>query len=69
MSDHSEIMRERIRERARHLWQAAGCTDEGDEHFWKLAERQVREEEKDYDKTLKDSFPASDPPANSGFTS
>jgi hypothetical protein len=69
MSDHSEIMQERIRERAWYLWQASGCTDEGDEHFWRLAEQQVDQEEKDYDKTLKDSFPASDPPANSGFTS
>jgi hypothetical protein len=69
MDKCNEIMQERIRERAYMLWQAAGGTDANREHFWLLAEQEVKNEEQEYDKTLKDSFPASDPPANSGFTS
>lgn len=69
MDRYDEIMRERIRERADMLWRAAGDADANREHFWPRAEQEVKNEEREYDETLKDSFPASDPPANSGFTS
>lgn len=59
---------ERIRERAYHLWEAAEKPEGQHEDFWLIAERQLGDDEADYDKALADSFPASDPPANSGIT-
>lgn len=67
-AEHLRIFQERLQERAYELWQEAGSPEGQSEHFWRLAERTVKAEEKDYDNALKDSFPASDPPANSGFT-
>ena len=69
MSEAKEILQRRIRRRAHKLWQAAGSPDGQSEHFRQLAEQEIKQDERDYDKTLQDSFPASDPPANSGFTS
>lgn len=69
MSDRTTAHEERVREMAYGLWQEAGSPEGHDEHFWHLAEQGVKAEEKDYDQTLDDSFPASDPPANSGITS
>lgn len=63
------LLQKRIRERAYLLWQAADCPSGESDRFWLLAEQETKNEERDYDKTMKDSFPASDPPANSGFTS
>jgi len=34
-----------IRERARRLWEEAGCPDGRDEEFWHAAERQIAEEQ------------------------
>jgi hypothetical protein len=69
MSGAKEILQRRIQRRAHQLWQEAGSVDGKSEEFWLLAEQQIKQEEQDYDETLEDSCPASDPPANSGFTS
>ncbi len=69
MDGDNKILQRRIRRQAHRLWQAAGSPDGQSEHFRLLAEREIKQAERDYDKTLQDSFPASDPPANSGFTS
>lgn len=69
MNVGNEVLQRRIRRRAHQLWQDAGGADGESEHFWLLAEQQIKQDEQDYDDTLDDSFPASDPPANSGFTS
>jgi hypothetical protein len=68
MSETDQDLTERVRQRAFDLWEEAGEPAERSEYFWHLAERQVHEQLKDYDKTLADTFPASDPPANSGIT-
>ena len=39
------IDREKIRERAHQLWEAAGKPDGQEERFWHEAERQLREEQ------------------------
>jgi len=58
----------RIRERAHAAWCASGePTGEFPRHLHDAAE-EIRKEEAAYDKALADSFPASDPPANSGIT-
>jgi hypothetical protein len=67
MSD-AEDMQDRIRALAYELWQEAGEPDGPPSRFWHMAERQVHGDETQYDKTLEQSFPASDPPANSGIT-
>jgi hypothetical protein len=59
----------RIRERAYELWEQAGRPAEAPDRFWHEAKRQIGEAETEYDKVVADSFPASDPPANSGITS
>ncbi len=66
--DQAILVQDRLRERAYELWQEAGSPDGQAEHFWNLAKRDVKADEKEYDKALMDSFPASDPPAHSGFT-
>lgn len=68
MGDQTSAHDERVREMAYALWKEAGSPEGRDGHFWHLAEQEVKSEDKDYDKTLADSFPASDPPANSGIT-
>jgi hypothetical protein len=69
LSDNKQAADDRIRERAYTLWQDAGSPQGRSDEFWRIARHEILAEEKDYDKTLADSFPASDPPANSGFTS
>lgn len=69
MSEQKAMFEQRVREAAHALWLEAGSPEGQAEHFWRLAERNVRAEEKDYDQALADSFPASDPPAHSGITS
>ena len=55
------------------LWQARGCPEGTAEQDWLDAERQLRAKQaaqtaasKAIDDSLKDTFPASDPPANAG---
>ena len=68
MTTSTEARTLRIQECAYGLWQNAGCPPGSAERFWYEAERQVREEEAEYDDAVEDSFPASDPPAHSGIT-
>ncbi len=61
-------LEQRIRERAYELWLEAGQPHDQDTEFWHRARREIRVEERTYDGALEDTFPASDPPANSGIT-
>jgi hypothetical protein len=63
------LSRQRIDERARTLCIEARQPPENFATFLDAASAELRAEERGYDKTLADSFPASDPPANSGVTS
>ena len=74
MADDGDDMEQAIRERAYELWQQAGSPDGRHEEFWhqareeraKAASPQTQDGTKS-DETMKESFPASDPPANSGI--
>ena len=61
-------LEQRIRERAYELWLDAGQPHDRDVELWHRARREIRVEERNQDKALEDTFPASDPPANSGIT-
>jgi hypothetical protein len=50
MGHHSEVARQRIRERAYLLWWAADCPSGKAEHFWLLAEQETKSEEQSYDR-------------------
>jgi hypothetical protein len=74
MADDGDDLEQIIRERAYRLWQQAGSPDGRQEEFW----HQAREEQTNTaspqaqqgaktDEAMKESFPASDPPANSGI--
>jgi hypothetical protein len=65
---NNRVTAERIAERANELWIAAGEPPGGLEAYRHQAAAQLRGEESAYDKTLADTFPASDPPAHSGIT-
>ena len=63
---------QRIRERAYHLWREAGSPEGRDEEFWHQA-REIEEkgnlsriDAEEGGVNTEDSFPASDPPSNSG---
>lgn len=66
-NDEAEVL-ERVRARAQALWEEAGRPEQGWRRFIQQARSEVHEDERLYDKTLADSYPASDPPANSGIT-
>jgi hypothetical protein len=68
MSQTPQDLTERIRQLAFELWEEAGKPSGRSAYFWHMAERQMHEQLRDYDKTLADTFPASDPPAHSGIT-
>lgn len=63
MSDELMLLEQRIREKAYQLWEEAGCPEAREQHFWFQAEDAIRQEEAKLDKTVADSFPASDPPS------
>jgi hypothetical protein len=75
MADDGDDLEQKIRERAYALWQQAGSPEGRHEEFW----HQARDEQSrsgstpgDQNRTLsdetgKESFPASDPPANPGI--
>jgi hypothetical protein len=75
MMDQAEY-EQRIREAAYRLWAEAGRPDGGADEFWRQARAQIFAQEvaqeateggddASQDKTLADSFPASDPPSHS----
>jgi hypothetical protein len=68
MSQTPQDTTEQVRQLANELWEEAGQPEGRSEYFWHMAERQVQERLRGYDKTLADTFPASDAPANSGIT-
>jgi Protein of unknown function (DUF2934) len=61
-----------IGELAYHLWRARGCPEGSSEQDWAEAERQLAaaptksQSTEAVDSSLKDTFPASDPPATQG---
>ncbi len=59
---------DRIRELAYRMWEEEGRPEGAADRFWHQAEAQIARDEALYDKTLADSFPASDPPSHSGIT-
>ena len=59
---------ERTRVKAYELWQQAGEPAGREQEFWHQARKAIRLDEKAEDETIEESFPASDPPANSGIT-
>lgn len=63
-----ELDEDRIRERAYELWIEAGRPERRSEHFWFAAKREAMADEASYDSAVEGSFPASDPPGNSGIT-
>jgi hypothetical protein len=58
----------RIRERAHQQWCASGEPTTAVSRFQQMAAAEIEQEDAAYDKTVADSFPASDPPAHSGIT-
>lgn len=58
----SDDRERKIRERAYELWQQAGSPEGQHEEFWRQAEAE------EHGNADADSFPASDPPSNTGVT-
>ncbi|PZW48775.1 Protein of unknown function (DUF2934) [Humitalea rosea] len=67
MSDQQTLREQRLREKAYQLWQEAGSPEGEDDRFWQQAIAATEHEEDALDETVEESFPASDPPANSGI--
>ena len=63
-----EAVEQRIRERAYELWREEGQPQGRDVELWHRARREICFEERAQDEALEDTFPASDPVANSGTT-
>ena len=59
---------QRVREKAYHLWEAAGRPADREEEFWQQARMEVAPEDVKVDVAMEDTFPASDPPSHSGIT-
>jgi hypothetical protein len=65
----SQIREERIRDAAYFLWIDAGRPTGRDVEFWLAAEKaDAMDADVEADTASEDSFPASDPPANTGIT-
>lgn len=72
MSNESRCDSQAIRELAYYLWEADGRRQGGAEHYWLQAERQLTAGSLDtkaatsrsVDDSIKQTFPASDPPAS-----
>lgn len=71
MSEHTDAknseLEQRIRERAFHLWQEAGSPEGRHEEFWHRAREIEERGGAEGGVNTEDSFPASDPPSNSGI--
>ena len=63
---------EQQRERAYELWEQAGRPEGRHEEFWQQAGQELGDggasADERVDVAMEDTFPASDPPANSGIT-
>ena len=62
---------EQRRERAYMLWEQAGRPEGRHDEFWEQAGQEVEGEtspDERVDVAMEDTFPASDPPSNSGIT-
>lgn len=61
---------EQQRERAYALWDQAGRPEGRHDEFWEQAGHEAGETSPDerVDVSMEDTFPASDPPSNSGIT-
>ena len=64
---NTEDREQRIRERAYHLWQEAGSPDGRMDEFWHRAREIEERGGAEGGVNTEDSFPASDPPSNSGI--
>lgn len=72
MSTRSDLDPQRIRELAYSIWEAGGCRQDTAQEDWLTAERQLLGESpptkaatpRAVDDSIKQSFPASDPPAS-----
>jgi hypothetical protein len=66
-----DCLDEKVRERAYELWETAGRPEGQGDAFWHQAWAELApfpDEDSRLDKTLEDSFPASDPPSYMGTT-
>lgn len=68
MSGNTALREQRIAEAAQALWVAAGSPAGGADAYRAEARAQIAQEERALDETGAESFPASDPPANTGIT-
>jgi len=62
--EQADPTEQRVRDLAYRLWEADGSPDGMAETYWHRARMDLADEEKAYDETLEDTFPASDPPAH-----
>lgn len=68
MSGATALREKRIEEQAHALWVTAGSPEGGPKAFFDEARLQIAADETAVDETVEESFPASDPPANTGIT-
>ncbi len=68
MSSTTALREKRIQEQAHALWVTAGSPAGGPKAFVDEARLQIAADETAVDETVEDSFPASDPPSNTGIT-
>jgi hypothetical protein len=71
VSDTTQELEQRIRERAYFLWEKDGCPDGHADQYWERARAiEIARERNDrrIDIEGDGSFPASDPPSHSGIT-
>jgi hypothetical protein len=75
MADDGDDLEQKIRERAYELWQQAGSPEGRHEEFWHQARQELTggarpesdAKSDEFHYGTEESFPASDPPANSGI--
>ena len=65
--DRDSEYEQKIRERAYELWEKAGRPTDRTDEFWHQAREQIPYPPEPPNNDSADSFPASDPPSNSGI--